>query len=156
MKDSKTVIILLAACLIIFSGIAFATRNNESEYDKRIRELQEEYEKSGISTSLSEQTSIPKSNKEKQSLEINKDWKWVVEGDYVYTRGRVKNVGSRTISYFEVYCEYCDENGNVLDTDYTNSGLALYPNNEKEFEIMHKDNPEYKKVRVFVDNIVCE
>ena len=94
--------------------------------------------------------------KKKQSLEINKDWKWVVEGDYVYTRGRVKNVGSRTISYFEVYCEYCDENGNVLDTDYTNSGLALYPNNEKEFEIMHKDNPEYKKVRVFVDNIVYE
>lgn len=48
---------------------------------------------------------------------------------------------------------YLDNNGNVLDTDYTNSGEDLLPGMSKEFEIMHKESPEYKKVSIQVDKV---
>ena len=39
---------------------------------------------------------------------------------------------------------------NVLDTDIDNDIKDLDPSMSKEFEIMHKNNPEYKDVRVEV------
>ena len=46
-----------------------------------------------------------------------------------------------------------DSNGNVLDTDYTNSGETIRPGNQKEFEIMHRVDNEYTKVRIFINEV---
>ena len=85
------------------------------------------------------------------SLKIQDGWKWTKDGDYSYVTGRVKNIGSDPISYFEVTAEYLDTAGQVLDSDYTNSGQQLNPEDMKEFEIMHENDPEYTKVQIYVN-----
>ena len=65
------------------------------------------------------------------SISIRNNFKYTVEGDYSYIRGSVKNTGDKSISYFEVVCKYYDAGGNVLDSEYTNSGMLLEPNEEK-------------------------
>lgn len=94
--------------------------------------------------------------KDEQLLEIQEGWTWEKDGDYNYIRGRVKNIGDKTIKYFEVIAEYIDDKGNVLDSDYTNSGQQLYSGNMKEFEIMHEHDDKYSKVQIWVDNIRVE
>lgn len=84
-------------------------------------------------------------------LQIQEGWKWTIDGNYSYVRGRVENVGADPINYFEVTAEYLDQDGNVLDSDYTNSGQTLNPGDMKEFEIMHRHSNEYKKVRIYVN-----
>ncbi len=86
-------------------------------------------------------------------LEIQDGWTWKDEGDYSYIRGRVKNIGENVIGYFEVAATYKDENGNVLDTDYTNSGETLRPGWSKEFEISHYSCDEYKRVGIRVQDV---
>lgn len=86
-------------------------------------------------------------------LQIVSGWKWIVDGNYSYIRGRVKNISDVTVSYFEITAEYLDISGNVLDSDYTNSGLDLKPGNQKEFEIMHRHSDEYKSVRIFISKV---
>jgi len=89
------------------------------------------------------------------NLEIEKGWTWqtTLGEDYSYIRGRVKNTGDTIIRYFEVVAVYKDAKGNILDTDYTNSGEILRPGWSKEFEIMHRDRKEYKKVSIYVQNV---
>jgi hypothetical protein len=89
-------------------------------------------------------------------LVIQSDWTWDLDGNYTYVRGRVKNVGDKNIRYFEVTAEYLDSTGNVLDSDYTNSGETLRPNNMKEFEIMHKHDEEYYEVQIYVNDVRVE
>lgn len=86
-------------------------------------------------------------------LEIQDGWTWEYDNGYDYVRGRVKNIGVSNISYFKITAEYMDSNGNVLDTDYTNDGEMIRSGNMKEFEIMHKSNPEHVKVRIFVEEV---
>ncbi len=90
------------------------------------------------------------------NLEIIDGWTWDREGNYTYIRGRVKNIGIRNIRYFKVTAEYMDQNYNVLNTDFTNSAEIIKPGNQKEFEIMHRYNREYKKVRIFVEEVRFE
>jgi hypothetical protein len=85
------------------------------------------------------------------ALQIQEGWNWEIDGNYNYVRGRVENIGADPINYFEVTAEYLDEDGNVLDSDYTNSGQTLNPGDMKEFEIMHRHSSEYKKVRIYVN-----
>jgi hypothetical protein len=81
------------------------------------------------------------------------NWTWERDGNYTYIKGRVKNNSTYTISYFAVTASYKDENGNVLDTDYTNSGENLLPGNSKEFEIMHEYSKEYRNVSIAVTEV---
>lgn len=90
-----------------------------------------------------------------KKMEIQK-WNWTKEGTYSYIRGRVKNNGNRTVSYFEIKALYKDWVDNVLDTDYTNSSDKLLPGMAKEFEIMHKESPEYKQVGILIEKVRTE
>jgi hypothetical protein len=94
--------------------------------------------------------------KYKNKLEIQKGWTWDLDGDYTYVKGRVKNTGDKNITYFEVTAEYLDSAGNVLDSDYTNSGETIRPNNMKEFEIMHRHDEQYDEVQIFVNEVSVE
>jgi len=94
--------------------------------------------------------------KDEQLLEIQEGWTWEKDGDYNYIRGRVKNIGDKNISYFEITAEYLNSADTVLDSDYTNSSQTLMPNNMKEFEIMHKHDDNYSKVRIFVNEVRVE
>ncbi|MCB0395923.1 MAG: FxLYD domain-containing protein, partial [Flavobacteriales bacterium] len=58
-----------------------------------------------------------------------------------------------TIRYFKIKAYYLDDYGNVLDTDIDNDLEDLLPGMSKEFEIMHKNNPDYDRVRVEVDEV---
>jgi len=93
---------------------------------------------------------------EPPKLEIQSGWTWDVDGNYSYVKGRVKNVSNENISYFEVTAEYLDSAGQVLDSDYTNSGETLRSGNMKEFEIMHKHDSQYDKVRIFINDVRVE
>lgn len=84
------------------------------------------------------------------------NWNWEKERNYSYIRGRIRNDGNRTITYFKVKAYYLDNIGNVLDTDIDNDIEDLLPGMSKEFEIMHKNNPDYKKVRVEIDEVRIE
>lgn len=92
----------------------------------------------------------------KDKLEIQDGWTWKRKGNYTYFQGRVKNTGDKTIRYFKITAQYKDNDGNVLDTDYTNSNENILPGNSKEFEIMHKDNDNYKKCSITVDEVSLE
>lgn len=85
-------------------------------------------------------------------MEIQK-WDWTEEHNYSYIRGRIRNGGDKTVSYFKIKALYKDAGGTVLDTGYTNSGEDLLPGMSKEFEIMHKESPEYKKVGILIEEV---
>lgn len=89
-------------------------------------------------------------------LEIQKDWTWQADGNYTYIKGRVKNIGDKTIRYFKITAQYEDKDGNVLDTDYTNSNENILSGNQKEFEIMHENNNDYYTCSIFVDEVSLE
>lgn len=87
-------------------------------------------------------------------LDIQDGWVW--EGDrygYAYIRGSVKNIGDKPVTYFAITAEYLDDNGQVLDSTYTNSLEKIYPGNQKRFEIMHRHSQEFKKARIFVSKV---
>lgn len=86
-------------------------------------------------------------------MKIVDGWTWGNEGNYSYVKGSIKNTSDSVITYFKVTAEYLDSSGNVIDTDYTNSGETVKPGNQKEFEIMHRKNSDYDKVRVLVDEV---
>jgi hypothetical protein len=89
----------------------------------------------------------------KYQLKILDNWTWTVEGNYSYIRGRVKNMSDKDMDYFEITVEYSDKAGNVIDSDYTNSGELLKVGNQKEFEIMHKDSKDYHRANIFVSKV---
>ena len=78
---------------------------------------------------------------------------WVKEENYTYVRGSVLNLGDRDISYFKVKVYYLSASGDVIDTDIDNDSEVLKPGMSKEFEVMHKNNPEYSNIRVEVDEV---
>ena len=83
-------------------------------------------------------------------LEIVRGWTYIIDGDYSYIEGSVENIGEIDVGYFEVTAEYMDSNGNILDTDYTNSGQVVKPGSQKVFKIMHEHKSELTKVSVSV------
>ncbi len=89
----------------------------------------------------------------KKGLTIQKGWTFTTEGDYYYVKGSVKNTGDISADYFEVVAEFKDSNGNVIDTDYTNSGQTIKPSNSKKFEIMYPYDSNIESVTIYVDDI---
>ena len=84
---------------------------------------------------------------------IEDNWKWIIEDDYSYIRGRVKNSGNKTIFYFKVTAYYKDNDDAVVDTDYTDSFENLGPGMSKEFEIMHKKSVNYKYTSIKLEEV---
>lgn len=78
------------------------------------------------------------------------NWDWQAESNYTHIRGRVKNTGNKTVRYFKIQGFYKDASGNVLDTDFTNSSENLMPGMSKEFEITHRQSPDYKHMSISV------
>lgn len=96
---------------------------------------------------------LTSSDKTSEKLVIQSNWQYTIDGDYNYITGRVKNTSDNDIRYFKLVAEYLDADKNVLDTDYTNSTETIRPGSMKEFKIMHKNKPEYKQVRIFVEEV---
>jgi len=90
------------------------------------------------------------------SLQVQEGWTWTIDGDYDYINGSVKNIGSKTISYFEVTVDFLDASGNVLDSDYTNSGQNLNAGNMKAFDLMHEHISGSEKARAYVNEVEFE
>ena len=165
----KLLIIMVVFCLMI-SLTACETVLTDEQKDKMIAET---YAKGDIDATKQKIAELYKNDEDKavswlmvvdeaddkkyiDKLVIQNGWTWDLDGNYTYVRGRVKNTGDKNITYFEVTAEYLSSTGQVLDTDYTNSGETLRPDNMKEFEIMHKDDSEYDKVRIFVNEVRVE
>ena len=87
-------------------------------------------------------------------LAIQDGWTWKGEG-YGFSKisGSVKNTGTAPIRYFNLRAEYLDDNGNVLDTAFTNSLERINPGDQKRFEIMHRHIDSFKTVRLIVDKV---
>lgn len=98
-----------------------------------------------------EQAQQPQIQDKASNLEIQDGHKTEVEGDYIYVRGRVKNIGKTPISYWKLTVEYLGVNGNVLNTSFTTSLETMQVGNMKEFEIMHKNQRDYAKTRMFIE-----
>lgn len=92
------------------------------------------------------------SNDYKDKLVVQ-DKNFDIDGNYCYVKGSVKNTGDRTISYFKITVQYINDNGDVLDSDYTNSGENVNSGDSKEFEVMHRYSNSYTKYRVIVDEV---
>lgn len=88
-----------------------------------------------------------------QKLEIQPEYKLEIEGNYVYTIGRIKNVSDKPVSYFEIKVDFLDDDEQVLNSDYTNDGLKLNPGDMREFKIMTKWNSDYKKYRLSIGDV---
>ena len=92
-------------------------------------------------------------NTYKKNMVIQKGWRWEEEERYNYIRGRVKNTGTKTVTYFKLKVEYQNARKEVVDTDYTNSGETLGPGMAKEFEIMHHNSEDYKSVAIGIEEV---
>jgi len=88
-----------------------------------------------------------------QKLEIQSGYTDKIKGDYYYITGSVKNIGNADINYFEVRVDFKDNEGNILDSDYTNDGLVLKSGEMREFEIMHKYNNKYKQYSLSIGDV---
>ncbi len=88
-----------------------------------------------------------------KELAIQEGWVWEKDGAYTYIQGSVKNSGDEPIYYYRINAEYKDEDGQVLDTDFTNSGTRLDPGSEAKFEIMHPHDNAYAEVTIYISKL---
>lgn len=175
--------LILFVCLLIIFLLVGCEQNTELDVDPRekevvqlvVREKYEEaiskakelYEGEELDEMLDWINSYAKRNKEHEKwvkeqfedmypstkLEIQSGYTYKIKGNYVYITGRVKNVSDSDISYFEIRVDFLDNEGNVLDSDYTNDGLTLKPGEMREFEIMHRWSDDYKKYSLSIGNV---
>lgn len=138
-------IALITVGLVIILLIS-AYMINENRKFNEARKAIEDYKTSKI---INEYLLKPKTS----DLQIEKEWIWEKDGDYIYIRGSVKNISEKTISYFKILAEFLDNNGNVIDSDWTNDGDDLKPNTSRKFEIMHRYDSNFKRVRLEVSEV---
>lgn len=86
-------------------------------------------------------------------LQIEKGWRWEKDGDYIYIRGSLKNISKKNISYFEILAEFLDDNGNVIDSGWTNDADDFKPNTSRKFEIIHRYDGNFKRIRLEVSEV---
>lgn len=88
----------------------------------------------------------------KKELIIVKGWKFELEGNYMYVRGSVENTGDKDISYYEIYAEYMDKDGKVIDSDWTN-GTDVRVGAQQRFEIMTRYDERIETCRLSIREI---
>lgn len=87
-------------------------------------------------------------------LKINRGWTVTQKRNYVYINGSVTNCSyDKTIDYFEILAKFCNSNGEVIDSDWTNGSGPIEPGETREFQIMHKTNADYQNVRLSVKEV---
>lgn len=139
----------------IFEGYDAAIAKAESYRG----DLSDEYIEKAIEYINIEEGRYSDSYIDSETSQITSDME-VTEFDYRLENGRryifgyVKNIGSKTISYYEVIGRLTDDNGDIIDTDYTNSGLDLQPSESRSFELSIKDNNKATGYGVRIDNVV--
>lgn len=95
---------------------------------------------------------VEQAQKEANPIEII-DKKGTIRGDYIHVTGAVKNVSQTPHSYIKVKVTHLDNDGDVLDTDWTYaSSEDLKPNEQKYFEIMTRYRDGMSKFRVEVES----
>lgn len=90
---------------------------------------------------------------DKIKLVIQEGYTYEIDGEYIYINGRVKNISNYAVNYYEVICKFQDDSGNVVDSTYTNSGLAVQPGEMQAFEIMHKYRDDFRQFSLVVGKI---
>lgn len=81
-----------------------------------------------------------------------KGWKFELEGNYMYVHGSVENTGDKDISYYEIYAEYMDKDGKVIDSDWTN-GTDVRVGAQQRFEIMTRYDERIETCRLSIREI---
>jgi len=161
---------VLLCCMLIFT-LSLLTACNRADtrekeivqlvakgaYDEAIKSAEKSYKGKELDEMIYWINAKKPTNTRKQTqtkkLEIQSGYSDKIKGDYIYITGRVKNVSDTNISYFEVKCNFLDDNNQVLDSDYTNDGLTLKPREMREFEIMHKYSSDYKNYKLSIGKI---
>ena len=92
----------------------------------------------------------------REFLFIEPGWTWKIEYGHDSIDGKVRNYGKETIRYFEVKVDYLDNNGNIVDSNYTNSGQDLEPNAMKVFNIINAHSSNAKKARLQVGKVLLK
>lgn len=69
------------------------------------------------------------------------------DGDYMYAEGFVKNNSNQTYSFIVVNVNYSDENGSIVDTDWTYvvGSEGLPPSSRKSYKVMTPYNSNINK-----------
>jgi len=140
----KYLIYLLVGVLIIGGVVTYLVIEN-----KKVADAQKAIQDYQLQKYIDEQ----KSKANTWDLQIERGWTWEKDGNYTYIRGSVKNVGSKTINYYKLSAEFLDSKGNVVDTDWTNSGNDLKPDSSRKFEIMHKYDSAFKDATLEVSEV---
>ncbi|WP_243356914.1 FxLYD domain-containing protein [Bacillus litorisediminis] len=103
-----------------------------------------------ISAKNEEQGKDVTTTNSKPMLEIV-DSKAEISGDFIYVEGAVVNNSESSFSYIQVEVTYYDNNGNMLDSDWTyvNGDDLLSPNERKAFTVMTEMvGQKYEKFKV--------
>lgn len=87
------------------------------------------------------------------NAEIMEGWTWTVDGNFSYIKGHLMNTGEKTIRYYKIIAEYGDGQGQVLDSDFTNSNEKVRPGGQQDFQIMHPYDNAFKEVTIYISNI---
>ena len=136
-------IVIVALIAVIGIGVTLSEQKKMKDTKQAIEDYKHE-------KALQEYMSTPKTS----DLRINSGWTSKVKGNYIYINGSVTNISSnKTISYFEVEAKFYDAKGNVIDSDWTNDGDELEPNETRQFEIMHKYNRNIDEVKLSIGDV---
>ncbi len=144
-KNKNMILAVLIVGIVAILGIGITLSEQKKMQDTKQAIEDYKYEKA-----VQEYKSTPTTS----DIKINSDWETERDGNYIYIRGSVTNVSSsKTISYFEVEAKFYDSKGNVIDSDWTNDGDELEPNETRKFEIMHKYDSSYDDIRLFIKDV---
>lgn len=85
-------------------------------------------------------------------IEIAPDWKHYLKGNYIYIEGSIKNSSNKEIRYYEIGIKFLDNQGNVVDSSYTN-GSDLGAHESQEFSAMHQNNSKYSEIKLYIKKV---
>ncbi len=140
-NQAKAVIIVISVVVIgifgylIYENVLFNNRKQEMQ-ESRMEKALEEYANTPVTSDLRIM-----------------NWTKHRSGDYIYINGTVRNISSKTIRYFRIDAKFLDSQGNIIDSDYTNDGQELEPNESREFDMMHKYNYRIDDIRLSVSEV---
>lgn len=90
----------------------------------------------------------PSKEQEYLSLIETKAGQVVADGKYVTLNGTIKNLGTRTLSYWELKINLIDKTGAVIDSDMANSTNLLNPGESKKFDVMVENDRRIKSWQI--------
>lgn len=141
---SKKYLVIIVGVVVVLGVVFFIISENNNR-----QKIKDDIESYYWQKEWSEYANKPSS----YDLTIQSGWTKRVSGNYMYIEGTVKNTSDKTISYYEINAKFYDSKGNVIDTDYTNSGKDLAPGESRKFEIMHKNDYNITDVKLSVGDV---